>query len=76
MTVADVFDALTTKRPYKDAWSNDAAFAFLGSLAGKKFDPDCVAALASSRGDAEAIQERFRNDDGFQGFHEAYTAEV
>lgn len=77
VTVADVFDALTTKRPYKEAWSNDDAFAFLGSLAGKKFDPDCVAALVSARGEAEAIQEQFRNDDGaFQGFHEAYTAEI
>lgn len=77
VTVADVFDALTTKRHYKEAWSNDDAFAFLGSLAGKKFDADCVAALSIARREAEAIQARFRTaENGFAGFHEAYLEEV
>jgi HD-GYP domain-containing protein (c-di-GMP phosphodiesterase class II) len=77
VTVADVFDALTTKRPYKEAWSDDDAFAFLGSLAGKKFDADCVVALAGARREVAAIKEQFRNgDDGFGGFHEAYLEDV
>lgn len=77
VTVADVFDALTTARPYKDAWSNDDAFAFLHARAGTTFDADCVAALTTRRGEAEAIQDRFRNaDDAFSGFQEAYLDEV
>lgn len=77
VTVADVFDALTTKRHYKDAWSNDDAFAFLGSRAGQTFDADCVAALTMARHEAEAIQARSANSEGgFAGFHEAYSDEV
>ncbi|MBL8658853.1 MAG: HD domain-containing protein [Rhodospirillales bacterium] len=77
VTVGDVFDALTTRRHYKDAWSNAAAFAFLGAHAGKTFDADCVAALIAARGEAEAIQSRFAAaDDGFAGFHEAYSDAV
>ena len=33
VAVADVFDALTSERPYKKAWSNDDAFAKLQELA-------------------------------------------
>ncbi len=62
VAVADVFDALTSARPYKEAWSNDRAFIFLQSMAGTKFDKDCVAALMSCRADVEAIQQRFRED--------------
>ncbi len=73
VSVADVFDALTTRRPYKDAWSNDDAFRFLDDLSGKKFDPDCVCALSSNREAVETIQEQFRFAKGeFEGFHEAY----
>jgi len=62
VAVADVFDALTSVRPYKEAWSNDRAFLFLQSMAGSKFDNDCVAALINCRDDVEAIQKRFQED--------------
>lgn len=62
VAVADVFDALTSVRPYKEAWSNDQAFLFLQSMAGTKFDSDCVAALINCRDRVEAIQHRFRED--------------
>jgi len=77
VSVADVFDALTTRRPYKEAWSNDDAFALLGDMAGKKFDPDCVQALSSRRAWVERIQEQFRLSGGkFDGFHEAYLEDL
>ncbi|HEY0666259.1 MAG TPA: HD domain-containing phosphohydrolase [Gallionella sp.] len=63
VAVADVFDALTSTRPYKEAWSNDEAFAYLQSLSGIKFDADCVAALAGCRDQVEAIQRKFREDE-------------
>lgn len=59
MAVADVFDALTSSRPYKEAWSNDDAFAFLHKMSGIKFDPDCVAALVDHRERVEEIQRRY-----------------
>lgn len=59
VAVADIFDALTSKRPYKERWSNDDAFGMLASLAGTKLDPDCVAALMRNRAEVERIQAQF-----------------
>ena len=60
--VADVFDALTSDRPYKEAWTNDAAFAHLQAHAGHLFDTECVDALTAARSEVEAIQARFREE--------------
>ncbi len=38
--LADVFDALTHKRPYKEAWKVSDALAEIASLKGKQFDPE------------------------------------
>jgi HD-GYP domain-containing protein (c-di-GMP phosphodiesterase class II) len=62
VAVADVFDALTSRRPYKRAWTNDEAFEMLGSMAGRKFDAECVAALIERRAEVERIQAQFRED--------------
>lgn len=62
VAVADVFDALTSVRPYKEAWSIDRAFLFLQSMAGTKFDIDCVNALITCRAEVEFIQRRFKED--------------
>ncbi len=44
--VADIFDALTTKRPYKEAWPIDQALHELDAMvAAGKLDADCVGAL-------------------------------
>ncbi len=42
VAIADVFDALTNKRPYKDAWSRDRAVEEINNLAETKFDPEIV----------------------------------
>jgi len=62
VAVADVFDALTSARPYKEAWSNERAFLYLQSMAGTKLDSDCVAALINRRDEVEAIQKKFKED--------------
>ena len=49
VTVADVFDALTSGRPYKAAWSIEAASDWLVENAGTHFDPDCVAAFLQDK---------------------------
>jgi HD-GYP domain-containing protein (c-di-GMP phosphodiesterase class II) len=60
--VADIYDALTSRRPYKEAWSVDDAFKELLGLAGSKLDSDCVEALVRNRAQLEEIRERFRED--------------
>jgi len=62
VAVADIFDALTSRRPYKDAWTNDEAFALLNRMAGEKLDAECVNALIESREDVERIQEYFQEN--------------
>jgi HD-GYP domain-containing protein (c-di-GMP phosphodiesterase class II) len=77
VTVADVFDALTSRRPYKEPWAQDAAFRFLEAHAGRAFDPDCVTALIENAAALVSIQDRFANgDSAFPGFHEAYFESV
>jgi HD-GYP domain-containing protein (c-di-GMP phosphodiesterase class II) len=62
VAVADVFDALTSHRPYKEAWSNEKAFAMLKQLAGEKLDIDCVNALIQNRQKVEEIQQQFKEN--------------
>jgi two-component system, response regulator RpfG len=60
VAIADVIDALTTKRPYKQAWSMDEAFNFIVSESSKHFDPDLITVTVSIRKTIETI---FENQD-------------
>ncbi|TNC80386.1 MAG: phosphohydrolase [Oleiphilus sp.] len=59
VSVADVFDALTSQRPYKAAWSNEEAFAKLREMAGTKLDRECVDALLKHSDRIVKIQKAF-----------------
>lgn len=59
VAVADVFDALISARPYKPAWTRDAALAYLYAQRGRLFDPVCVDALFSGRERLDTICERY-----------------
>ncbi len=59
VTVSDVFDALTSDRPYKTAWSNEAAFAWMTERSGTMFDPECLRALLAQPEDIAHIQACF-----------------
>ena len=63
IAVADIFDALTSRRPYKHAWSNEEAFGLLSTLAGTKLDADCIRALTEQVDQVERIQEQFHSDE-------------
>ncbi|MFB6240566.1 MAG: hypothetical protein ABEJ46_03225, partial [Gemmatimonadota bacterium] len=41
----DIYDALRTERPYRDAWSEEKVEDYLRQQAGTEFDPDCVETL-------------------------------
>jgi HD-GYP domain-containing protein (c-di-GMP phosphodiesterase class II) len=73
ITVADVFDALTTTRCYKEAWDNERALDLMRALAGRRFDPGCVDALLEKFGEVKAIQAQFRSNNLF---HEAYMEDL
>lgn len=57
--VSDIFDALTTPRPYKETWSNEHAFALLQMLSLDKLDKSCVNALVEGSCEVAQIQQRF-----------------
>lgn len=59
VAVADTFDALTSRRSYKEAWSNDEAFDMLRQLAGAKLDIECVNIMIEIRAEVEYIQSQF-----------------
>lgn len=60
VAVADVFDALTSARPYKAAWPLERATDFLKEQSGWHFDPRCVDALISRWHDVLKVRETFR----------------
>ncbi len=59
VAVADVFDALTHRRPYKSSWSVDDAFRYLLSESGSLFDRQCVQAAVAQREQFQAIHQRY-----------------
>jgi HD-GYP domain-containing protein (c-di-GMP phosphodiesterase class II) len=60
VAVADVYDALTSKRPYKEAWAPERGLAAIEAEAGKHFDPAVVAAFVSLY--REGAIERIRSE--------------
>lgn len=62
VTAADIFDALTSHRPYKEAWSVESACAELRRMAeAGKLDSACVTAMIESSALIEDIKDRYRD---------------
>jgi len=59
--VADVFDALTSERPYKKAWTDSQAIAYLQEGRGQHFDPACVDAFLENWDEVMQIRHRFKD---------------
>lgn len=64
VAVADVFDALSSDRPYKGAWPIEAAADYLRTNRGGHFDPNCVDAFLNAWPQVLAIRERFQDAQG------------
>ncbi len=62
VAVADVFDALTSARPYKQAWDLDRARAFIEENSGSHFDPQCVQAFFQSWDAVLEIRVRYEDE--------------
>lgn len=60
VAVADVFDALTSVRPYKPAWPVERAMALLREQAGLHFDPRLVELFEQILPEVLAVRERFQ----------------
>ena len=60
--IADNFDALTTERPYKPAWSFEKTVEHIIGRSGTQFDPDCVAAFERALPKIKAIMDNDRRE--------------
>lgn len=63
MAIADVYDALISRRVYKPPFTHEAAMAIIEEGRGKHFDPDIVDAFVAIQMDCKAIAEKHANTD-------------
>ncbi|MBK6607199.1 MAG: response regulator [Leptospiraceae bacterium] len=63
VAISDVFDALTTKRPYKEPWSTEQAFELIRNESGKHFDPRFVELFFSVKEQVLEIMAEFNQPD-------------
>jgi putative two-component system response regulator len=59
VAVADVYDALTSKRVYKDAFGHEVAKSIIVADAGTHFDPLVVDAFVAAEAEFQAVRQRF-----------------
>jgi HD-GYP domain-containing protein (c-di-GMP phosphodiesterase class II) len=63
MALADVFDALMSKRSYKEEWSSDKTFEIIRQDTGVKFDPRLGKLFLSCRQELEEFYDRLHNEN-------------
>lgn len=62
IAIADVFDALTTERPYKKAWSVEDAVRMIDESAGSHFDPQITARLHEVLPEMLEIRDQYQEE--------------
>jgi len=65
--LADVFDALGSKRVYKDAWSDEQIFSYLKEQSGKQFDPVLINIFFDNIDEILAVRNRLQDEDEEEG---------
>ena len=63
VSLVDIFDALTSKRPYKEPWPFNKAIAEIEKLAGSKLDPGCVKVMIDTQQQFKEICKHFHEND-------------
>ncbi|MBI9074188.1 MAG: HD domain-containing protein [Desulfatibacillum sp.] len=63
VALADVFDALCSKRVYKEAWTDEETFKALEEGRGTQFDPELVDIFFSCVDVIKSIRERYRDEE-------------
>lgn len=61
VAVADVYDALTSVRPYKQAWTNERAVEYITANSGTHFDPDCVESFVAQYRKVQLVQQQLQD---------------
>jgi putative two-component system response regulator len=67
LAIVDVYDALTSVRPYKKAWSHEEAMTWIRERAGSHFDPVLAATFASRAAEIDGIRARLADAPAEQG---------
>jgi putative two-component system response regulator len=62
VAVADVFDALTSNRPYKKAFPLEQSLEMIQEGAGSQFDPDAVAAFLAAKSEVVEVYRSYHDD--------------
>ncbi len=65
VALADVYDALVSKRVYKESFSEEAALEFIREQSGQQFDPEVVAAFLAIYDVIVAIKEKYQEEASF-----------
>lgn len=63
VAIADVFDALTSRRSYKNSWEISDALAYLQKESGSHFDPELVRVFCSQFDEIQQVFEQCKTDD-------------
>jgi len=74
--VCDVFDALRTDRPYRDAWETDRVLELIGGGSGEEFDPDIAHAFVRMIGQWETRIAELKDEDEPLPLGEDAAAEI
>jgi putative two-component system response regulator len=61
--IADVFDALLSKRPYKEPWPLEKVIEHMKSLKEKQFDPELIDIFFDNLDEVMKIRERYRDEE-------------
>jgi putative two-component system response regulator len=62
VALADVFDALTTRRPYKEAWSIEDSMLYIREMSGVQFDPGLVPAMERALPEIVELSREYAED--------------
>ena len=63
LSLADVYDALTTSRPYKEAWSHQRAMEWIAERGGTQFDPEVISVFVSRAALFNSERERLADSE-------------